>query len=212
MVRGSQRRNDVPLLCSMAHPRGRHGQAKRNLTIGNYPSSGGGEYLVCIDPVGVGFVWGWDLINNNPHIALSVNAMQSAGSLGPDRVGFAIASLSASGVLLACRKGSMGKGARSRLMQRNKFCLEANSQFERCPHFCYERPLGRARAQRTHSQANGSRRHVDTARANRSADRWEELVRALRIPFADLYGECFRLDTMPRARAGGMQRGVACRS
>jgi hypothetical protein len=89
-------------------------------------------------------------------------------------------------------------------MQRSKFRLEANSQFERRPHFCYERPLGRTRAQQTHSEANGSGRHVDAARANRSADRREELVLALRIPVADLYGECFRLDPMPRARAGGI--------
>jgi hypothetical protein len=27
-------------------------------------------------------------------------------------------------------------------MPRSKFRLEANSQFERRPHFCYERPLG----------------------------------------------------------------------
>jgi len=110
------------------------------------------------------------------------------------------------------RSGACTRGARSRLMQRSKFRLEANSQFERRPHFCYELPLGRARAQRTHSEASGSGRHVDTARANRSADRREELVLALRIPFADLYGECFRLDTMPRARAGGIQRGAARRS
>ena len=53
-------------------------------------------------------------------------------------------------------------------------------------------------------RSHGSGRHVDAARANRSADRREELVLALRIPVADLYGEWFRLDPMPRARAGGI--------